>query len=278
MKYFESLLSGDSPIVTLSYNNANGNSMLGNHIRLYTDYQTDNYEDDFPGILFNMDDYHFKTFDVIRELFPDVKQLVMACPIYYRENLHYMKKETEVEGYKFFDCADSDYSEHVREDDFIYLFRTAIDPYKHNLSKVMDYTILVDKDDDNDDLLDRYTDIYHSELTFTPVGKYYDLTNEEYKARKKEFKKYRLNKEDIRDFDFYYVYTMEKPYCVGYDDEVGIWIDDEDSDDTAQLTDLHMDDIIYLSNHKFTREEPPSPYVKYRISYNGFGTYCEEIK
>lgn len=274
MKHFESLLNGNNPIVTLSYNHANGGFDLGNHIQLYTNYQNDNFEDDFPGFLFNIDDYHFKTFDIIRTLFPDVKELVMACPMFWTENLHYIKKETEIEGYKTFYCADGEYSEYVREDDFTYLFRTNIDPHKLNLSKIMDYTVLVDDSDDDYDLSDRYDE--NMQPRFTPQKKYYNLPKEEYKERKEKFKQYRLNKESIRNFDFYYMDMLQKPYCVGYDEETGIWIDDEDTDDTPQLTGLHINDVIYLSNQKLTKEEPPSPYKKYKISNNIFGTFCEE--
>ena len=242
-KYFESILPGDKRIITLSYNNANGGFDLGNHIRLYTGYNTDNYEDDFPGFLINIDDYHFKTFEFIKQVFPEVKQVVMACPIFYRDNVHYIKKETDLEGYKLFPCADGDYSEYVREDDFIYLFRTDINPYRFHLCRHMDYTILVDETDEETDLTDRYD--AEGKPRFVPVKPYYQITLEEYKQRKKDNRDYRLNRESLRTFDAYYMNAIESDYYIGYDEtEDWVWCETDPQPD-SQIT-VRYNEPFYL--------------------------------
>ena len=246
-KYFETILPGNEPIITLSYNNANGEFNMGNHVRLYTGYQNDAYDDDFPGFLVNINDYHFKTFELIKEIFPDVTQVVMACPIFYRDNIQYIKKETEVEGYKLFPCADGEYSEYVREDDFIYLFRTYTNPYRFHLQRCMDYTILIDETDDETDLSDRYDN--EEKPLFVPVKPYYQLTTEEYKQRKKENSIYRLNKEILRIFDAYHMNAIESNYYIGYDDsENFVWCEMEDDRydfNDAQLK-IHYGEKFYL--------------------------------
>ena len=248
-KWFENELEGDAPIIILSYNNANGNHQLGNHIRLYTGYYTDDYDDDKPGFVYNINDYHFKTFDIIKELFPDTKEVLMYCAPFYMDNMTYVNKETECEGYKFFACADGEYSESVREDSFYYVFRTNKPAKQLHGTRVMDYTVFVDETEDLEDIYDRYKDIYLDEPLFNPIPRYYLLSKEEFKERKKQFKKYRLNKEYIRDFDFYYQAAINSDYYIGYDDtEDFTWCEMEDDRydfNDAQLK-VHYGEKFYL--------------------------------
>lgn len=268
MKYFETLLNGESPIVTLSYNNANGDLDLGNHIRIYTGYETDNYDDDFPGFLVSIDDYHFKSFDIIRQLFPDVKQLVIACPAFYRDNMSYIKKETDCEGYKLFHCADGDYSENVREDDFIYLFRTNINPLNYSLSRCMDYTLFVDIMDEGD-TSDRYDN--SGNLLFTKVEKYRTLSIAERDKRKKENNGYRLNHETLPLFDAYYKQKIDSDYYIGYiSEEDTIWCEIDDGEESFQdaAFKVRYDEPFYLFklNKVWTTHGTETPYYFFKLT------------